>query len=108
MMKNNDGLKRWANHAFIFDDINIILTKVIVSINVHREAAELYKDYAHDNRDTVTPTGINNAVSNHLLDDNPEKFGISKLEGHAVRAWVQTYFEVNKEILQKFLNGKAV
>ena len=52
---------------------------------------ELLTEYPKTNsgEKNITVQNLEDLAGNHLFDDHPELFGISKIEGHKIRAYFQ-------------------
>lgn len=49
------------------------------------------------NNQEITVDNLRDLAGNHLFDDAPEKFGITKIDGHKIRAYFQATFEMDRE-----------
>lgn len=76
-------------------EIKQILSKVV---NVLVKDKSLYFEYPRNvgrDRDKFTAQGLADASGNHLLDDRPELFNISKLQALKVRSYFFKYANEN-------------
>lgn len=53
--------------------------------------------------DYITPEKVEDAAGNHAFDDNPEFWGITKQQGHEIRAVFQYYSTRNDEGFKKYI-----
>ena len=64
------------------------LKKALDYIAQNRGTLSEYSEYTRKlDKDKITIEDLADVACNHLFDDFPEIFGISKLEGHAIRAY---------------------
>jgi len=82
--------------------------KVMSKITTNEDAENMARNYGLRNFDFDS---FANASGNHLFDDNPDVFGITKQEGHEIRAAFQTNHDKDseggkriKESLEKAVN----
>jgi len=83
-------------------EIEIGLRKVLQAFQKDRTLLIGFKSSGIDNQD-ITVDNLACLAGNHLFDDNPEKFGITELEGHQIRAYFQTTFELHRIEQHKLL-----
>lgn len=55
------------------------------------------------NNDLITAEKVENAAGNHLFDDHYEFWGITKTEGHSIRAVFQYYSVRRDEGFRKYI-----
>jgi hypothetical protein len=69
-----------------------ILKKILAAIRKDRTllCREMYPKTAGIDNDRITVENLADLAGNHLFDDLPDLFGITKLEGHMARAYFQT------------------
>lgn len=87
-------------------EIENILRKVLEAFNKDRTLLIGFKESGINNQE-ITANNLCDLAGNHLFDDFPEKFGITNLEGHKIREYFQSVFQMNKstqteELLQVF------
>ena len=69
-------------------DVKNILTTIITSIIADKKLYNFYpKTTISENK--FIPSGLCDLACNHLFDDRPELFGITKIQGHKVREYFQ-------------------
>ncbi len=70
-----------------YEEIREPLKKVLRSI--YEDRGKLKRSIARSSEIEITVERLEQAIGNHLLDDCPELFGISKQEGHEIRVYFQ-------------------
>lgn len=72
----------------------MLILKIARKIRTDESARNIYEEYSsaaniQEMKDLLTPRQFDQAAANHCFDDNPEPFGITEHEGHAIRAALQ-------------------
>jgi hypothetical protein len=73
--------------------LEIVIKKIINNKDLY----DYYNRTKNDNYDKFTVEGLADLACNHLFDDYPELFGITKLQGHKIRE----YFHNNRGYVQE-------
>lgn len=71
------------------DEIKKPLKKVLTAIKKDRSLLLKYPKSTLNDNQRITAENLEDLAGNHLFDDHPEWFGISKIEGHKIRAYFQ-------------------
>ena len=79
-----------------FEEVKNALEKILKAIQKDRNFTityreKTYKKYGRAN--TLSVGNLNITAGNHLFDDYPDRFGITKEEGHRVRAYFKNSWE---------------
>ena len=74
-----------------FAEIKKPLKKVLEAI--HEDRSKFAKGLATMNplKRRITAENLENSIGSHLLDDHPERFGITTDQGHMIRAYFQNH-----------------
>ena len=68
-----------------------ILEKVIAVIRNNRDLIKGYPKSGGMQSTVLTVDSVCDVACNHLFDDYPERFGITKMDGHIIRAFFHNY-----------------
>ncbi len=79
------------------DEIKKPLKKVLEAMDKDRSLLIKYTKSTPSDDKRITAENLGDLAGNHLFDDNPELFGISKIEGHKIRA----YFQMTDYLIRK-------
>ena len=83
------------------ENVKNAFDKVIKAIIDDKSLYDLYPRTNFKNKE-LTVDGICDLACNHLLDDHPELFGLTKKEGLIVREYINNNKNYSKEILEEF------
>lgn len=72
------------------DTIRIILSKILTAIQKDRTLLTYYPK-TNLRSSQITVRNLEDLAGNHLFDDHPELFRITKMEGKRVRAFFQSH-----------------
>ena len=84
-----------------------------IVIAVLKKDRTLFDKYPHADRGSITVSGMCDVACNHLFDDHPELFGITKMQGHIIRAYFHNvernvYINELHELAPDFFQAETV
>lgn len=84
-----------------FEEVKHLFEKVLSAI--HEDRDKLTSSTSDGGREggRITVWRLEQAADNHLFDDHPERFGITKHEGHTLRCYLESHWDDGREYIEK-------